>query len=157
MKFRNLIVAIFLFLSSISFSQTSFSSIDSLLFKVFETLNLNDSSKYISLVNQKALFSDKKVYSKKDSLMIMQPFYDSYSNFRASIDDMVSGNDFTIGYLEFKTTSGKEIDNSVKGKISLKVKLVVNETFSITCPFIVNVGKDGFTSENPLMPMFLEN
>lgn len=157
MTFRNLIFIYFLFLGSLIFSQTSYNNIDTLLFKVFETVNLKDSSKYISVINTKGVFTEKKIYSKQDSLIRYQPFYESYSDFVSSIAEMAGSENFTIRYLEFSNPSQKNTETSFSGKILLHVKLLVNDSFVITCPFTLTCHNGTYTSENNLMTMFLEN
>lgn len=157
MRFRNSIIAFFLLTSSCCFSQTSFKNIDTLLFKVFETVNLNDSSKYIGLLNQQTLFMDKKIYTKKDSLTVLTPFYDFYSDFRVSIADLASSDEFTLSYLEFVNPLKKTINPDHNGKVLLHVKLIVNETFAVTVPFKLTVRDGLYYTEDPLIAMFLEN
>lgn len=157
MKFRYNIIAFLLLIGSLSFSQTSFKNIDTLLFKVFESVNLNDSSKYINLVNQQALFSEKKVHTAKDSLAILTPFYDFYSDFRTSLSDLASSNEFTVTYLEFVNPLKKPITSGYNGKVMLHVKLVVNETFAITVPFKLTIREGQYFTEDPLVALFLEN
>src|ERR1700752_3061899 len=130
MKLRNYIIAFLLLIGSFCFSQTTFKNIDTLLFKVFESINLNDSSKYIKVVNQNALFSEKKVFTQKDSLTILKPYYEAYTDFRESISDMVTSNEFTISYVEFSNPLKKSLDVSVNRRVLLHVMLAVNETFA---------------------------
>jgi len=157
MKLRNYISVFLLLTSSFCFSQTIFKNIDTLLFKVFESVNLNDSSKYIKVVNQKALFLEKKVFTQKDSLTVLKPYYESYTNFRESISDMVTSNEFTISYVEFSNPLKKSVEATANGKVLLHVKLAVNETFVVTVPFMLTI-KDGFYfTEDPLKALFLEN
>ena len=157
MTLRNYIIAFLLFTGTYCFSQTSFQNIDTLLFKVFETVNLNDSSRYIKVVNQPALFIDKKLHTSKDSILILKPFYESYADFRESIADMVSSNEFTVTYLEFFNPFKKPLDTNFNGKVLLHVKLVVNETFAVTVPFKLTARNGLYSSEDPLAAMFLEN
>lgn len=157
MKYRNVIFGFFLSLSSLVFSQSYSTNIDTLLFKVFETVDLKDSSKYIAVVNSKALFVDKKMYTKQDSLLKLQPFYRSYSDFIESIAEMSGSDKFSLKYLEFDNPSKKMINSDFTGKVLLHVKLLVNDSFVITCPFNLTCQKGIYTSENNLMTQFLEN
>lgn len=157
MRLRNYITFCMLFTSTFGFSQTTFKNIDSLLLMVFETVNLNDSSKYIQVVNEPALFSEKRMYTPKDSSVILKPFYESYADFRESISDMAGSNDFSVKYLEFSNPLKKQLNESFHGKLLLHVKLVINETFAVTVPFKLTARNGIYSSEDPLAAMFLEN
>ena len=60
-------IIIFLFLISIrTFSQTHFTSIDSLLTKNFNSVNFKNSGLYTSILNQSFIFNEKKLHTKKE-------------------------------------------------------------------------------------------
>lgn len=157
MKLHNYIIVFFVFISTHFFGQTTFSNIDTLLSKVYHTLNLKDSSQFLALVNQPAIYKDKKIKSKGDSLEILKPYTESYRDLCESIEDMVSSSDFTITYSEYATVNKRPFDLTLKGKTILHVKLIVNDNFSLTVPFMLTANNGVYTIESPLMAMFVEN
>jgi hypothetical protein len=157
MKLHKYIIVFFIFISTHFFAQTTFKNIDTLLSKTFHTVSLKDSSQYLAVLNQPAIYKDKKVKSKLDSLELMKSYTEAYRDLYESIEDMVGSQDFTINYNEYIVSNKKQIDATSKGRILLHVKLIVNDSFTVTVPFMLTAEKGIYTTETPLMAMFLEN
>ncbi len=148
-------IIIFLFLNSIhAFSQTHFTSIDSLLAKNFNTVNLKDSSLYVSILNQSSIFSEKKISSKLDSMAILKPFTDAFTHLIVELADMAGTQDFTVNYESYELIGKKEINLQSKDKIKVNVKLLVNTNFTIKMPFFVSINQGKYTIETPMLVMF---
>ncbi len=149
-------IFVFLFISSTNcFSQTTFSNLDSLLTKNFESVNRKDSIYYLSLINQHAIFKDKKERTKADFLIILTPFFKAFSELIATLTDMTGNSDFTIRYLDYECKN-KVIINT-NGKIPLHVNAVVNNSFTLKFPFVVYVNNGLYSIKDPMMVMFVES
>lgn len=148
-------IIIFLFLISIrTFSQTHFTSIDSLLTKNFNSVSLKDTSLYISILNQSFIFSEKKLNSKLDSMAILKPFTDAFTLLISELADMAGTPDFTVSYESFELIGKKEINLQSNDKIKVHVKLLVNTNFTIKMPFFVSINQGKYTIEAPMLVMF---
>lgn len=157
MKLYKYIIVFFVFFSTGSFAQTTFSNIDTLLVKTFHAVSLKDSSQYLAILNQPAIFKDKKVKSKLDSLEILKPYTESYRDLFESFEEMAASPDFIVSYSEYSIANKKPLDLTFKGKILLHVKLIVNDNFTVTVPFMLTANNGVYTIESPLMAMFVEN
>jgi hypothetical protein len=150
---------IFVFLvlvSSSSFSQTTFSNLDSLLSKNFQAINNRDSVSYLSLINQSAVFSGKKVKSKSDSLMVLQPFKDAFRDLMDNLADMTSGADFTVKYADYEFIhKGARLPEN--GTVRIHANMIVNNTFSLKMPMAIVIRNGQFSIESPMTVMFLES
>lgn len=157
MKLYKYIIIFFVFISTQFFSQTTFSNIDTLLTKTFNSVSLKDSSQYLAFVDQSAIFKDKKVRTKSDSLAILKPYIESYRDLFESFEEMTASPDFIVSYSEYSIANKKPLDVTFKGKILLHVKLIVNDNFTVTVPFMLTADKGIYSTDSPLMAMFVEN
>lgn len=157
MKFRNIIIIILFFNQLNSFSQKSFSNLDSLLRKNYKTVSKRDTNAYILLLNKDAIFKEKNVITKSDSLLILKSFKDAFKKVIESLGEMVHDNKFTVSYLEYETINKMPINNSMQGKIIVHVKLLVNSKFIIKMPFVVVKKNEKYSIENPMIILFNDN
>ncbi len=155
MRYRKYIVVFFIFFSLITFSQPFFTSIDSLLIKNFRAVNLRDSVAYMKLVNQTSLFRNKKNSSGQDSLLLLKPFTNAFSDLIASLADMTLNPDVVVSYSRFELMNQKDTAQK-NGKIRMHVELIINNTFAIKMPFIATVSNGQYCIDTPMMVMFLE-
>lgn len=149
-----IILFLFCLINLVSFSQKSFTNIDSLLYKNFKTVNSRDTSAYISLINKTAVFKDKKAKSKKDSLIVLKPFKVNYKTVIEKLAEMVGDKKFTVSYLGYETINQQPISAMRKGKIIIRVKLLVNSTIKVNMPFVVVKNEDIYTIETPMIVLF---
>ena len=148
-------IIIFLFLISIrTFSQTHFTSIDSLLTNNFNAVNLKDSSLYVSILNQSFIFITKNVKTKSDSIVLLKPYTDAFTHLISELADMAGTPDFTVSYESFELIGKKEINLQSNDKIKVHVKLLVNINFTIKMPFFVSINQGKYTIEAPMLVMF---
>jgi hypothetical protein len=152
----NYIFVFFILTSSFCFSQTTFNSLDSLLSKNFQTVNNRDSVSYLSIIDQAAVFDGKKTKSRSDSLEILQPFVDAFTDLVANLADMTSGADFTVKCNEYELLN-KNAKLPQNGKIRLHAHLIVNDTFVLKMPMVITVKNSLYSIESPMMVMFLES
>ena len=148
-------IIIFLFLISIrTFSQTYFTSIDSLLTQNFNSVNLKNSGLYTSILNQSFIFSEKKLHTKKDSLQLLKPYTDAFTHLISELADMAGTPDFTVNYESFELIGQKEINLQSNDRIRLNVKLLINTNFTIKMPFFVTIRQGKYAIESPMIVMF---
>jgi hypothetical protein len=157
MRFHK-IITIILFLNQFnSFSQKSFSNLDSLLRKNYKMVSKRDTSGYLSLLNKAAIFKEKNAKTKNDSLLAIKPFKEAFKKVIENLGEMVHDNKFTVSYLEYETINMLPINNLVNGKIIVHVKLLVNSKFIIKMPFVVVKKNNYYLIENPMMILFNDN
>lgn len=157
MRFHK-IITIILFLNQLNtFSQKSFSNLDSLLRKNYKMVSKRDTSGYLLLLNKAAICKQKNAKTKNDSLLAFKPFKDSFKKVIENLEEMVHDNKFTVSYLEYETLNMMPINNLVKGKIIVRVKLLVNSKFIIKMPYVVVKINDTYSIENPMMILFNDN
>jgi|GEM_PF-3283144 len=137
-------------LSARSFSQPTFTSIDSLLSKTYSAVNLKDSAMYVSLLNMHQLYADKKCKSKTDSLMLLKTFTASFKNVINELEETSGTPDFTVVLESFEYMHQRKIDANQHEKISVNVKLLVNNIFTLKKLFVVNTFQNTYTIETPL-------
>ena len=157
MKYHKHIFVFFLLISSVAFSQTTFNNIDTLFTKNFNTVNLKDSSLYLKVLNQSAIFKGKTVKSKSDSLLILKPFTDAYSDLIESLTEMTLSPDFTIEYSNYECLNKKLILDNAEGKTPLHVNLIINNSFTVKMLFWVMTDKGVYSIDTPMIPMFVES
>jgi hypothetical protein len=149
-------IIVFLVLTYTSFfSQTTFSNLDSLLNKNFQSVNNRDVVSYLSVINQKAIFDSKKIEKKSDSLLILQPFTDAFQDLIDNLTDMTSSADFTVEYLDYQLLN-KSQKLPENGTIRLHANMIINNTFSVKMPMTIVVKNDQYSIESPMSVMFLE-
>lgn len=157
MKYHKHIFVFFLLISSVAFSQTTFNNIDTLFTKNFNTVNLKDSSLYLKVLNQSAIFKGKTVKSKSDSLLILKPFTDAYSDLIESLTEMTLSPDFTVEYSNYECLNKKLILANAEGKTPLHVNLIINNSFTVKMLFWVMANKGVYSIDTPMIPMFVES
>ncbi|MDF2452157.1 MAG: hypothetical protein K0S26_1661 [Bacteroidota bacterium] len=155
MKYRNHILIFFIFLASVSFSQPTFSNIDSLLTKNFRAVSQKDSSYYVSLLNQNEIFKNKNAKTKSDSLVILKPFTDAFFNTIESFKELVLSPDVTVVYSGYECFSKKTDISKAVGKVRLKVDLVLNDSFSIKFVMDVTANHGTYSLDSPLLFMYI--
>ena len=122
-------IIVFLVLASNScFSQT-FNNLDSLLRKNFEAVNKRDSAYYLSIIDQKILFFDKKMYYKNDSAAILNPFTNAFRDLIGELVEMTVDSNFTVNYSNYEYRN-KRIAEVKDGNLSLHVTLILNNNLS---------------------------
>jgi hypothetical protein len=140
-------------LSARSFSQPTFTSIDSLLSKTYSAVNLKDSAIYVSLLNQTHIYLNKKCKTSSDSLVALKAFTTSFKNLVNELAEISGTPDFTVGlvgYELFNFSNSKGDD-----KVRVQVKLLINNNFTVKMLLIINKLKELYTIENPLLVGFL--
>lgn len=142
--------------ASMSYAQPTFRSIDTLLMKNFEAVNLKDSVYYISLLNMPVLSKGKNMKHKSDSLKVVKPFMGSFSDMIRELRDFGGTDDIELKYESYKSSNTAEYDAKVHGKILLQVNLLINNTFTVTVPFFIMGYNGTYAIEQPMMVMFAE-
>jgi hypothetical protein len=144
------------FIVCFSFAQPTFNSIDTLLTKNFEAVNLDDSVYYVSLLNKTAIYKSKNLKSKSDSLKPLKPFTDAFSDMINELHDFAGSADVEVKYESYTSHNTKEYDAKVTGKIMLQVNLLINNTFTVKVPFMIMGYNGSYAIENPMMVMFAD-
>ncbi len=142
------------FVNSFSFAQLTFASIDTLLAKNFEAVNMEDSTYYFSLLNTPAIYKGKKLKNKSDSLRVLAPFSEAFFEMIDELTEFAGNDDITVKVESYKSHNTKAFDAKVTGKLLVDVNLLINDTFTITVPFIINAYNGVYAIENPMMVMF---
>lgn len=150
-------IFVFLVLTSIScFSQTTFTNLDSLFIKSFDAVNKRDSVYYLSLVNQTAVFKDKKAKIRSDSTMVLKPFTEAFADLIDELMEMAASPDFVVSYQNYELRN-KTMVIPVKGKLPLHVNIVVNDNFVVKMPIVIFKDNDKYSIESPMTVMFAES
>jgi hypothetical protein len=157
MKFHKYIFVIFILISSIAFSQPTFNNIDTLFTKNFNTVSLKDSSLYLKVLNQSAIFNEKNPKNKLDSLLILKPFTDAYSDLIESLTEMTLSPEFIVEYSNYECLNKKLILANAEGKTPIHVNLIINNSFTVKMLFWVTANKGVYSIETPMIPMFVES
>ncbi len=157
MKFHKYIFVIFILISSIAFSQPTFNNIDTLFTKNFNTVSLKDSSLYLKVLNQSAIFNGKNPKNKLDSLLILKPFTDAYSDLIESLTEMTLSPEFIVEYSNYECLNKKLILANAEGKTPIHVNLIINNSFTVKMLFWVTANKGVYSIETPMIPMFVES
>ena len=151
MKLINHKILIFLcFISAPSFSQPTFTSIDSLLSKTYSAVNLKDSAMYVSLLNMPQLYADKKCKSKTDSLIVLKSFTTKFKNVINELEEISGTSDFTVVLESFEYIHKIKINTQQREKIYVNVKLLINNLFTLKKLYVVNTFQNTYTIETPL-------
>lgn len=137
-------------------AQPAFRSIDTLLMKNFEAVSLRDSSYYLSLLNLKKILPAKGIKSKSDSLKVLKPFTDAFSQMVAELREFAGSDDIEVKYESYTSSNTGYYDSKATGKLLLQVSLLINNTFTVKVPFFVMADNGIFTIEHPMMVMFAE-
>lgn len=146
----------FCLLAFASPAQRTFNSIDSLLTKNFEAVSLKDSAYYLSLLNISAIAKDKKLKNKSDTLKLVKPFTDAFSDMSKELRDFAGSDDIEVKYESYTSSNTAYYDSKVKGKIMIQVNLLINNTFTVKVPFFVMGNEGVYTIEHPMLVMFAE-
>ena len=157
MKFHKYIFVSFIFISFVSFSQPTFNNIDTLFSKNFNTVALKDSSQYLKVLNHSAIFKGKSAKNKSDSLLILKPFTDAYSDLIESLTEMTLSPDFTVEYSNYECLNKKIILANAEDKTPIHVNLIINNSFTVKMLFWVTAYKGVYSIETPMIPMFVES
>lgn len=152
-KVKHIIVFLVL-MSCSSFSQPLFNNLDSLLTKQYNALNQRDSVYYLSLINQPAVFINAK--TKTDSLTILKPFTDAFSDVIDELTEMAMNPDFTVAYAGYEFRN-KNASKEKEGRLPLHVKLIINDSFMIKMPVFINVHKELYAIESPMLVMVVDS
>jgi hypothetical protein len=155
MTFRNYIFAFCVTVCSVSFSQPTFSNLDSLLTKTFRAVNLKDTVYYYSLLNQDEIFKNKNTATKSDSLLILKPFKDAFLNTIESFKELVLMPDVTVTYAGHESLFKKTDPAKSVGKVRLKVDLVLNDSFMLKFVMDVNANNGTYYLDSPLLFMYI--
>ena len=149
-------IIVFLVLTSSSCFSQSFNNLDSLLSENFKAVNKRDSVYYLSILDQKSLFLNKKIVTKKDSLLALKSFTDSFRNLIDELSDMTVDPNFTVAYsgYEFRNKHMIEVKD---GNLSLHVTIILNNNLSVKMPFNVLLRNGQYTIISPMMVMFVES
>jgi len=133
-----------------------FKSIDSLLTKNFEAVSLRDSAYYLSLLNLPAISQGKKLKNRSDSLKLVKPFTDAFSEMSKELRDFAGSDDVEVKYESYTSANTPYYDSKVKGRIMIQVSLLINNTFTVKLPFFVMGNEGVYTIEHPMLVMFSE-
>lgn len=155
MKFRNYIFVFFLILSSVSFSQPVFSNLDSLLLKSTEALNKRDSVYYLSLLNESGIFNGKSNLTRKDSLMMLRPYTESFFETIESLKEFGLNPDVTVTYSGYECVFKNKDISKEHGKVQLKLGLILNDSFVVKMLFEVMADNGHYSIVSPLKDMFI--
>ena len=139
-----------------AFSQPTFKSMDTLLTKNVEAINLKDSAYYLSLLNQPAIFKGKALKTKADSLKIVKPFLQAFSDMIEELADFAGSSDMEVKFESYRSHS-KASDDKITGRILVHVNLLINNTFTVTVPFSIAAYNGTYAIESPMMVMFADN
>ena len=151
-KFKYIVVFL-VFTSTISFSQ-SFSNLDSLLTKQYDALNRRDSVYYLSLINQPTVFKNAK--TKTDSITILKSYAEAFNDVIDELTEMAMTPDFTVAYAGYEFRN-KNMSKEKEGRLPLHVKLIINDSFTITMPVSIDAHKEQYTIESPLLVMIVDS
>lgn len=149
-------LVLFCLLAFASPAQPTFKSIDTLLMKNFEAVSLLDSSYYLSLLNFPAISKGKKLKDASDTLKLVKPFTDAFSQMSAELRDVAGNDDIEVKYESYTSSNTAYYDSKATGKLLLQVSLLINNTFTVKVPFFVMAHQGIFTIEQPMMVMFAE-
>jgi len=155
MKSIKNIAIVLILLTFKSQAQQVFTSIDTLFTKTYKTINDKDSTAYMSLFNWQAIYKDKKCKNKNDSLVLIKPFCDSYSQLVAELTDVAGTTDFTVNYDSYDNLHKIEVASTKQQLIRLYPKLIINNTFSVKKAFNIQSKNGSYTIESPLLVGFL--
>jgi hypothetical protein len=147
---------LFCLLASASPAQPMFKSIDSLLTKNFEAVSLRDSAYYLSLLNLPAISQGKKLKNRSDSLKLVKPFTDAFSEMSKELRDFAGSDDVEVKYESYTSANTPYYDSKVNGRIMIQVSLLINNTFTVKLPFFVMGNEGVYTIEHPMLVMFSE-
>lgn len=147
---------LFCLLASAASSQPSFQSIDTLLIKNFEAVSLKDSAYYLSLLNLKKIMPSKGIRNRSDSLKVLKPFTDAFSDMAAELREFAGTDDVEVKYESYSSGNTSYYDTRATGKLLIHVNLLINNTFTVKVPFVIMADKGMFTIEHPMMVMFAE-
>lgn len=150
-------IFVFLVLTSTScFSQITFTNLDSLFTKSFDAVNKRDSVYYLSLVNQTAVFKDKKAKTRSDSAIVLKPFTEAFADLIDELMEMAASPDFVVTYQNYELRN-KTMVIPAKGKLPLHVNIVVNDNFVVKMPIVIFKDNDQYFIESPMTVMFAES
>lgn len=145
-------ILVFLVLASPPCFSQSFSNLDSLLIKNYEAVNKRDSSDYLSLINQSAIYKNAK--TKTDSLTIIKPFLEAFHDVIDELTEMAMTSDFTVTYSNYEY---RNKNNTKEGRLMLHVNLIINDSFTVKMPFSINAQDGRYTIESPMLVMVVDN
>lgn len=152
MKYCKYIFVFLVLTSTSSFSQTTFTNLDSLLTKHYNALNKRDSIYYLTLVNQPVVFENAKTNA--DSSIILKSYMEAFNNVLEEIEEMAMKSDFTMAYSSYEL---KSKNNSKEGKLMVHVNLIINDSFMIKMPLLINKEKEQYSIESPMLVMVVDN
>ncbi len=149
------IVVFLVFLSASCFSQTIFTNLDSLFTKSYDAVNRRDSVYYLSMVNQTAVFKDKKVKTASDTLTALAPFFESFRDLVDELAELASDPDFSVKYQGYESRNINIA--TAKGKLPLHINLVINDNFTVKMPIIIYAENGQYSIQSPMAVMFAES
>ena len=148
---------IFIFFSLISiktFSQSTFSSLDILFNKTISAVNQKDSAMYISLLHLPSIFSEKKNYTKTDSLTLLKPYKEAFSQLVTELIAIDNKKEYIVKYDSSEVLGNKNINPKVNEKLIVQVKLSVNVTHKVKLIFFISTYQGQYFMEKPIMVGF---
>ncbi|MES2567205.1 MAG: hypothetical protein V4565_10085 [Bacteroidota bacterium] len=154
MKFRNCISVCFITLSTVCFSQTTFSNIDTLLTKTFRAVNQKDSAYYLNLLNQSAVFKIKNVKTKADSMAVLKSYTATFFETNDLLRERVVTPEVSVAYSGYEAFGNVDVLN-FSGKLRLKVSLILNDSFLIKMVMDITADKGTYSMDSPLYGMFV--
>lgn len=147
-------IFVFLVLTSTSCFSQSFSNIDSLLAKQYDALNRRDSTYYLSLINQSAIFKNAK--TKTDSITILKSYTEAFNNVINELAEMAMITDFTVAYAGYEFRN-KNASKEKEGRLPLHVKLIINDSFSIKMPVFIDCHSGFYSIQSPMLVMVADS
>lgn len=154
MKHSKNIFLFFILISIKTFSQSSYTSLDNLFSKMISVINQKDSSKYISILELKSIFIGKKLYTKTDSVTILKPYKEAFSQLICELIAMDKKSDFDVKYETYEILGKKEINPKENEKMIVQVKLLVNNTHKVKMIFFISTYLGQYFMEKPMMVGF---
>lgn len=155
MKYLNHIIVLFITISSVAFSQPTFSNIDTLLTENFGAVNQNDYAYYLTLLNQNEIFKNKNAKTKTDSLNVLKPFNEAFFNSVESFKELVLTPEVTISYAGYEGFFRNTDLSKSNGKVRLKVNLILNDSFMLKFVMDVTANNGIYFLDSPLLFMYV--
>ena len=148
---KNKLIIFLFFIAVHSFSQQTFTSIDTLLNKTFLAVNLKDSDMYVSLLNTTQLYADKQCKSKTDSLNVLKSFTTSFKDVINELEEVSGTFDYTVVVDSFEIIRKRKVCANQHEKIYINVQLLINQKFTLKKLVVVNTFQNTYTIETPLL------
>lgn len=152
---RFILIFIFGFSPKLTHAQTAQFKIDSLLTSYFNTVNTGDSASYMSILHWETIFTLNTCKTKKDSIALVQRFWNGYTEFTTEVKEIVGSSEIHIAYDSFKTWEKLDATTTQSQLIKLFVQLIINDKIALKIPFFVYNNNDHFNVAKPLQAAFM--